>query len=58
MLVPDASLDARVAGVKGEPWLLDRLRQTFRHGGFPGLTGKKGELGAIAARLAKVCTPI
>jgi len=47
-----------VTGVKGEPFLLERLRQTFRHGGFPGLAGKKGKLGAIAARLAKVCTPI
>lgn len=55
MLVPDPSLDARVSGVKGEPLLLERLRDVFRCGGFPGLAGKKGELGKIAARLAKVC---
>jgi hypothetical protein len=58
ILVPDPSLDARVAGVRGEPLLLERLRQTFRHGGFPGLAGKKGPLAAITARLAKVCVPL
>ncbi len=58
VIVPDASLDARVEGVKGKPLVLERLRQVFRYGGFPGLAGKKGQLGAVTKRLAKVCTAI
>jgi hypothetical protein len=58
ILVPDESLDAPVEGVKGKPLMLDRLRQVFRYGGFPGLAGKKGQLRAVAKRLAKVCTAI
>jgi hypothetical protein len=58
IVVPDGALDARVIGVKGQPLLLDRLREAFRHGGFPGLAGKKGKLGTIRARLTKVCTAI
>jgi hypothetical protein len=58
IIVPDASLDAPVEGVKGKPLMLDRLRHVFRYGGFPGLAGKKGQLAALARRLSKVCTAI
>jgi hypothetical protein len=58
MLVPDASLDAPIVGVPGEPLLLGRLREVFGYGGFPGLKAAKGELGAIVQRLAKVCEEI
>jgi hypothetical protein len=58
VLVPDGSLDAPVVGVAGEPLFLDRLREVFRWGGFPGLAGAKGELGATVRRLAEVCEPI
>jgi hypothetical protein len=58
MLVPDGALDAPVLGVDGEPLFMDRLRQVFRSGGFPGLAGAKGELRATVRRLAAVCVGI
>lgn len=58
MLVPAVALDGPVLGVPGEPLLLDRLREVFRHGGFPGLAGATGELRAITERLAAECEPL
>jgi hypothetical protein len=58
VLVPDSSLDARVIGVAGEPLFLERLREVFRWGGFPGLADARGDLGATVRRLASVCDPI
>ena len=55
---PDEKLDARVIGVPGEPLFLDRLHETFRWGGFPGLAGATGALSAKVQRLAASCEPV
>jgi hypothetical protein len=58
VLVPAATLDAQVIGVDGEPLFLDRLREVFRYGGFPGLASAGGPLAQIVARLAATLAPL
>jgi hypothetical protein len=58
IVVPDGSLDARVEGVDGKPFFLDRMREVFRAGGFPGLAKQRGELATVVRRLAGVCVAI